>query len=349
MSGAYKISPYVPVYITRPKKRVALATRFRDRTFQASMIANGVYDDLTLRNIYDNGACQNDKGIDHAIRRTVRLLQRYYAEYGTNHGYVRHLDATKYFPSTPHSEAIAVIDGSVRDHAFLPYLHDIVDSYKDDRDLEVIEADPFGERGIGLGSPVSQLLELAIPNDIDHVLKEQKHVSLVRVMDDFLIFAREKSVVDDAAQYVISEMAAHGITIKDKSSPGGRLEDGFTFVRLHFILTETGKVVIKVPSKKLAEERRYLKSLAKLYWDGKITIDAVERHYQSVIASFKRADAAMQIRDMDRLYSELFRKRPNYKYHRRRPIHGKYRKNRKGTAAGGAAEKRAPDGCSGQG
>lgn len=347
LSGSYKISPYVSVYITRPKERIALATRFRDRTFQGSMIANGVYDDLTRRNIYDNGACQIGKGIEHAIRRTVRLLQRYYARTGTNRGYVRHLDATKYFPSTPHSEAISVIEMDVRDPEFILHLSNIVESYKDERQDEAIEADQFGARGIGLGSPVSQLLELAIPNEIDHVLKEKMHVDLVRVMDDFLVFAPDKQNIDDAANYVITEMAKRGITVKDKSSPSRRLEDGFTFVQLRFILTETGKVVLKIPTEKLAEERRRLKKLAGLYWSGEITMDSVERHYQSVISSFKRANSAMQIKEMDNLYSNLFRKKPNYKCNRRRPIHGKHCKNSGRTAPGGAQKKRTPDGCTG--
>ena len=82
LNGTYKISPYIKFKIYEPKVRDISATRIRDRVFQDSMIRNGVYDDLTRSNIYDNGACQKEKGTMFAIDRTKELLRRYHRIYG---------------------------------------------------------------------------------------------------------------------------------------------------------------------------------------------------------------------------------------------------------------------------
>ena len=48
-------------------------------------------------------------------------------------------------------------------------------------------------KGVGLGSQVSQLTELAVLNSLDHFIKEKLHIKEdVRYMDDFVLIDKDK-------------------------------------------------------------------------------------------------------------------------------------------------------------
>lgn len=45
-----------------------------------------------------------------------------------------------------------------------------------------------GDRGLGLGSQISQIMELLVLNDLDHFIKEKLHIKYyIRYMDDFIL------------------------------------------------------------------------------------------------------------------------------------------------------------------
>ena len=136
-SGKYRISKYTEFVITSPKRREVSGTKFRDRVWQKAMCNNGVKDF-----IYDNGACQENKGTDFAIDRIICFLQKFYRKHERN-GYYLHLDIKGYFPNTPHEVSKAAISKRVSDKDFICHLHTIIDSFKDKRPAEIIMADPF--------------------------------------------------------------------------------------------------------------------------------------------------------------------------------------------------------------
>ena len=143
-SGRYKISPYTEFWVTSPKKRLVSATRFRDRVWQKSMCNNGVRKEMTKDFIYDNGACQENKGTDFAIDRIICFLQKFYRKH-KREGYYLHLDVKGYFPNTPHTVSKKAISDRVTDERYVEHLHMIIDSFRDRRDQEEINADPFAK------------------------------------------------------------------------------------------------------------------------------------------------------------------------------------------------------------
>ena len=313
ITGRYCLSPYTRFYVYEPKVRKILATRIRDRVYQKAIADNGVKDDLTHDFIYDNGACLKNKGTDFAIQRVICFLQKYYRQNNTNVGYVKHLDFKGFFPNTPHSTSKAVVRQKVRNKHQSDYICDIIDSYTDDRDEAEILNDPFGERGTGLGSEMAQLFQLAIPNIIDHYIKENPKFRIkfyIRYNDDILMISNDKNKLLEAQKYVTEEMAKLGIIVTDKSGTI-RLQNGFLFMRKRFILTKTGKVIIKPDPKKIKQERRKLKKLKKLLDEGKIQYVDVWNHYQSWSACISRCDAKAILKNMDEYFYKLFNQRPN--------------------------------------
>lgn len=313
--GRYKLRPGVPVEIYRPKRRTAIAPWFKDRVWQRSMCNNGVYDDLTRSLVYDNVACQTGKGTDLAIRRTVAALQHMYRVAGSNDGWGVHLDGKKYFPMTPQSHVREQDHRLVREQRYHQYLDEIVASIKDPRDPSVIAADPFGPRGTGLGSQINQLNQVALMSEVDHELRCFCRFA-ERYMDDYLVLDNDRSVCERAGRVVREGYARHGLDCKDL---GGvfRVKDGFYFLRHYFVLTDTGKVIIRLHPETMRRERAALLALKADVDAGRRTMEDVQRHYQCFIASAEYSSGDGCIRDMDAFYTKVFRARPVYKRSRR--------------------------------
>ena len=62
--GTYKISPYSVFTIREPKLRIITSTRFKDRVFQRSLCDNYLTEEVCRNFIFDNYACQKNKGTD---------------------------------------------------------------------------------------------------------------------------------------------------------------------------------------------------------------------------------------------------------------------------------------------
>jgi len=321
LSGKYHAHPGQKIQIYKPKRRVATAPWFKDRVWHRAMCNNGVYDDLVYGFIENNIACQKGKGTDMAIRHVVKMLQELHERKPGEPVYGVHLDVKKYFPSTPHKLIKEMDERRITEPEFLPYLYEIVDNNKDERPQEVIDADPFGERGTGLGSQINQLHQVALLDPLDHmIVKECPHY--MRYNDDFLLLSHDKDLVRRMRSMIEEYLHSIGLEMTDK---GGifRASNGFYFLRKRFILKKTGKIVIRLHPKALAEERYMLRAFKKAVDNGQRTMEDVQRHYQSVIANMEYAGDA-PIRAMDRYYTQLFRQHPVYK-RKRRYLYGNIR------------------------
>jgi len=342
--GHYHLQPGSTVQIYRPKRREATAPHFQDRVWQRSMCDAGVYADLTRGLCYDNAACQRGKGTDQAIRRTIHFLQRIYRTTGSAEGWGVHLDVRKYFPSTPH-QALKDRDRLViTEPLFLPYLDEIIDSQADPREPEEVAADPFGARGTGLGSQINQLHQVSLLSPVDHELKTFCQYSQ-RYMDDFQVLDPNKAVCLRAEETVRRMLAERGLTAVNKAGVF-RLSKGFWFLRHFFLLTDTGKVILRLHPDTLRHERAALLGLKRALDRGETDMDAVRRHYQSFIAQAEYSSGDGAIRDMDRFYTQTFREKPTYK-RKRRYFYGHHQRSQN-AAPGGAAEERTAPGFGSQ-
>lgn len=77
LDGKYKIDKYTEFKIFEPKERNIVATRLKDRVFQRSLCDNYVYEAITKSFIYDNCACQKNKGTEFGRKRMKAHLQRF--------------------------------------------------------------------------------------------------------------------------------------------------------------------------------------------------------------------------------------------------------------------------------
>lgn len=274
LNGKYEIRPYHTFVVTDPKRREVMATQIRDRQFQRALCDGGLYDDMIEHFIRDNYACQQYRGMDDALERMAEQLRRYYRQHGTE-GYVLKCDIKSYFASTPHHVAKAAVAKRVKDPDVCDAVFKIIDSFP-------------GDRGIGLGSQVSQLIELCVLDDLDHFIKERLHIKTYgRYMDDFALVHESKDHLKYCWEQIVVRLGGIELLLNSKTSLFP-LTQGFVWLKRRFTLTETGKVIVKVTPEAIAREKRKLRHMKAKVDAGKMDVSVPTENILSWAACAER-------------------------------------------------------------
>lgn len=288
--GTYRLSPYQTFIIYEPKKRIIVATRIRDRQFQMALCEAGLYEDITEHFIYDNCACQKGKGTDFALKRMKTHIRKFYQKHGRN-GWVMKLDVRKFFPSTRHDVAKAAIAKRVSDLRARQAVFDVIDSFD-------------GEVGIGLGSQISQLVELAVLDSLDHFIKEELRIKhYVRYMDDMIFIHESKEYLKWCWAEIEKRLNQIHLELNEKSCMYP-LKQGVKFLQWRFIITESGRIRQKMNNGKLGKERKRLKALLNKEARGEVEEGTAERSLQAWLANADRGDTFFQQKRMISYFQE---------------------------------------------
>ena len=306
-NGTYKLQKYKVFKLNDPKPRIITATRFPDRVVQRSLCENGLYEAFVHSFIYDNCACQKNKGTTFAIKRIYRHLREFFKENNREVcGYYLKLDIKKYFESTPHNLLKQIVKNKIKEPHFVERVFQIIDSFKDKRAEEEIKNDEFGERGVGLGSQISQLLQLLYLSDLDHYIKEQLKVShYIRYMDDMLLFVKTKEEVEYFLNKIKIFVKNKGLKLNHKSKIG-KISDGITYMKIRYTLHENGKIKKHCCRKTFSREIRRLNKFKRLYIEGKITDKELIQHGNSWYGFAKWRCSGKQIKMIKEKVNELF-------------------------------------------
>lgn len=84
------------------------------------------------------------------------------------------------------------------------------------------------------------------------------------------------------------------------------LSHGFTFLKIKYTLTETGKVIERISKDSVLRERRKLKKLRKFLDEGKVSFEDVRNSYASWRGGVSHYDSYTILQNMDKLFDELF-------------------------------------------
>ena len=250
----------------RGKKRAIRAVHISERTIQKSISKNSFVPMLSNAFIYDNYASLKGKGTALAIDRMTDFLHWWYRRHG-NEGYVICGDFKNYFGSIDHNEVIRIIKRSFTDPRFAEYTATAIAHYPE---------------GLGLGSEENQIYAMALPNDIDHYIKDKKGIKTYsRYNDDFRLICRTKEEAKALLEEIRELSRLKHITLHPTKTQIVKLSHGFNYLKTRFILTGSGKV-IRIPNKnRYKRERRKLKALAEDNRSGEITKEYIEEHYKT--------------------------------------------------------------------
>lgn len=293
----YKIDDYYKFTIYEPKKREIVSTKFKDRVFQRSLTDNYLYDEITNSFIYDNGACQIGKGTDYAMDRLSCHMQRYFRKYGLD-GFVLKIDMKDYFGSTPHCVAKATLRYNVNDKWTLSHTDKIIDSFDQGKDPDI---------GMGLGSQITQLTQLAVLDKLDHYIKEELKVKYyIRYMDDLVLIHHDQGYLKECLIKIRANVEALGLRLNAKKTQIFLLKQGINFLGFKFKLTENGKVIRLLCKENIKIRKRKLRKYKSLVYNGKMTRDKANECYESWKAHAGKGNSYNLLKRMDEYYSNLW-------------------------------------------
>lgn len=290
LNGTYKLDRYQHFTVYEPKKREIVATRLKDRQFQRSLCDNGLYEQITKSFITDNCACLRGRGVDYTLNRLTAHLRRYRIENGAD-GWVLKCDIYHYFPSIRHDIAKAAICKRVTDKEIAARACEIVDS--------------FGEIGLGLGSQVSQLVALAVLDDLDHYIKERLRIKhYIRYMDDFILIHPDKAYLQYCRHEIEKKLHAIGLQLNQKTVLYP-LRQGVKLLQWRFIIADSGAIIRKMSKKKQGKQRRKLKKLLAKEQSGDYAPGTARESLISYLANAARGNTYHERLKMITFYKNL--------------------------------------------
>ena len=242
--------------IERGKPRHIMSVTISERTAQKVSCDKVLVPTISNCLIYDNGASLEGKGISFAHKRLNRHLRKYYRENG-NDGYVLTYDFSKFFDTAPHDYVKSELNRRIIDSSV--------------RDMIYTFIDAFGDRGYGLGSQVSQISAILVPNKIDHCIKEKLNIKYyARYMDDGYLIHKSKQYLKECLDIIVSKCKSMGLVINPKKTKILKLKEGFSFLKKRIRLTDKGKIIKKIEYKSVRSMKRKLKKF--YYWNmyGKV-------------------------------------------------------------------------------
>lgn len=292
LTGKYKQRPFIEFdLLERGKHRHIKSVYIRDRVVQKALCENILVPLLSHDLIYDNGASLKGKGTIFAIDRVTQMLRKHYKRYGDD-AYIILGDFHSYFDSLDHQKIFEMLEKKVDDKRIINLIHEMVD--------------PFGIKGLGLGSQVCQILAVSYLNDFDHAIACKQGKPYVRYMDDFIIFCNNKNDAKRVLKIVKSEVQKANLTLNENKTYICKITHRFTFLKTDFKVTKTGKVIKMITRLNVTKQRQKLKKLAKMVDDGLLTYKDVQTSYQSWRGYALKKNAYNTIKSMDKLFNELF-------------------------------------------
>lgn len=323
--GNYQMQDGIEFTLTeRGHKRYITALTVRDMVAQHSLCDSVLLPKLTPHLIHDNGASLKGKGLSFTRRRFEQHLREHYRKHGTA-GYILFLDFKKYFDNLDHERLAGEMAKYIEDPRVMRMIdatlqkHVIDISYKESDmegeplnmlehkkvDPRLLTGEKFLHRSLGIGAPLSQIAGIFFPHLIDSYVKTVKGVRGYDVyMDDRAIIHESKDFLKELLAEIKTIAKELRLFIHEDKTQIVKISHGFTFLKTRYIMTDTGKLIKKIPRDVVTRERRKLKRLAQKVVAGELTLEEYKALYQSWRGDKRGYNAHQTLINMDKLYKE---------------------------------------------
>ena len=293
MNGTFKSDGFFEFDIhERGKIRHIRSVTIRERVVQRCLCDYAITPMFSRQLIYDNGASSKGKGYTFAIKRLTKQLNHFYNIHG-NKGYVLLFDFSKFFDNVEHWLLKEIVDKTFTDERIKKLTNHFVDM--------------FGDKGIGLGSQVSQNMALIAANKLDHYIKEKLRIKgYGRYMDDGYLIHESKEYLQKCLADIKKICAELGLPLNLNKTRIARLDKGFTYLKIRFFLTHSGKIVRKIYPKSVTRMRRKLKKFKTFVENGHMSAFDVYQSMQSWFSHTLMFNAFNTRVHMRQLYYNLF-------------------------------------------
>lgn len=325
--GKYEQRPFVEFTLhERGKVRHIKSIHIADRVVQRALCEQVLTPCIEPYLIHDNGASVKGKGISFTRDRLVCHLQRFFRKHGKN-GYILKLDFSKFFDNIDHELALKALARRIDDPAVMELIGKVIDWFKidvstyTDEEIKEFENKPFdsltyrksdkGEkflsRSVGIGSQISQIIGIYYPSPIDHLCKVKYRCKYYgRYMDDVYIIHESKTFLQKVLHEVLQKAKELRLFVNPKKTTITPLKDGFSFMKIRYHITPSGKILRLMTSEAFTRERRRLQKYRKLFDKGRLTRRQIANDYQSFRGAAKTFNSYRSLKRLDEIYNELF-------------------------------------------
>ena len=218
-----------------------------------------------------------------ARRRVVRHLRDHHSRHGRD-GYVLQLDIKGYFAGISHEILLARLSRAVPDARAREFVAHIVGR---------------GGQGLSLRSETSQILAVWLLSGIDHWCKEVLRLRCyARYMDDIYAVHPSRLYLRECMATIRTMLAELGLSVNERKTRVTPLRRGFTFLKVHYTLSESGRVGRRYGRDGARRIRRKLRALGR----KGVPPWKVRDEYQSWRKSVKKFDADAAVRSADAAY-----------------------------------------------
>ena len=267
LEGKYKSKGFKRFDIVeRGKLRHIQAVHISERVVQKSLCNYVLKPALESEYMYDNSASQKNKGTEFAIKRLRKHLKRHYDRHGLEGG-ILVMDFHDYFGSIPHDKAISMIEDKLPDDTANLYVEMFINCFS-------------GDKGLGLGSEISQVASVYYPTEFDRLIQSMSEDN-ARYMDDSYAID-EIETLELIEQLAIEKAAELGITVNEqKTHIHPFVADDFVFLKKRVRLQESGEITMRLSRKNVTAERRSIVKMQKDVESGFRTKESADISYKS--------------------------------------------------------------------
>lgn len=305
--------------------RLIRALEPRDMILEHALCDNILNPTLQPYIIHDNGASMVGKGISFTRRRFEQHLHKFYRQYGRD-GYILKIDFRKFFDNINHDvllnefakhipqETIDILKPILQNNAV--DVTGFEDKYTMDSVYNALEhytasvGKPKGKailhKSLAIGAPISQIAGIYLPSRIDSWCKTVRGCKFYHAyMDDRVIIHHNKQFLREILAEITDIARTLGIHINSRKTQIIKLTHPFTFLKTRYLLTDTGKLIKKIPKDVVKRQRRKMRKLARLASEGTISLKDFQTQYKSWRGDKKRHHAYYTLRRLDSEEKEL--------------------------------------------
>lgn len=291
----------------RGKQRIITPIDISDRITQKVLCDNVLVPSICPHLIFDNGASMKNKGTDFARRRVNSFIEDAKREYGGENLYALVFDFKSYFDSIPHEQCYRVLKKYLYDERLVELTIGIIESYKLRNIATIDDEEQRNDVGICLGSQISQIMAVAVPNEFDHYIKDVLKLKYYeRYMDDGIIILNDKEKLLQLKSELSELAKKYGLRFNDKKTYVVKLTKGFTFLKIKYHINAEGKTVKRLVRSGIVRERRKLKKFKNKVEHNEMSLDDVYNNIQSWNAHSKIAKCYTTSKNMFGLYNKYF-------------------------------------------
>lgn len=309
------------------KVRLVKALTVRDMVVQHALCDNVLIPELSKKIIHDNGASLKNKGISFTRRRFEQHLREHYRKYGTK-GYILKIDFRKYFDNIVHEYVRESVFPIINKYSYvIDTINKILKanridvSYSDDKDIihkifNALEYQKisrgkltgarFMDKSLGIGSPSSQIIGIFLPTLIDtwcKIVRGIRHYDVY--MDDRIVIHHDKQFLFTILEEIKTIARELGIHVNQNKTQVIKISHGFTFLKTKYYLTDSGKIIRRMPQDVIVRERRKLKKLHDFVKQGELTPKQFNEQYSGWRGDKRRYNSHTILMNMDNLYGRL--------------------------------------------